>query len=146
MPCPVSPEQRATLALLEAFRPVSTCVNCAQNGLESDCGGLKLEYFRFRFTQGSPLPFSLSIFSTEQLLHEVPAAFRYLRRAYFDYQKLLFRSKVESMTDILELKALFVELFCSGYSLYALNLVSRQIRTLDPRHHHYPTSGALIRQ
>lgn len=89
MPCPVSPEQRATLALLEAYRvrllldvfslgsyspsqPVSTCVNCVRNGLECiwyshgracnnceqrllpDCGGLKLEYFRFRFTQGVP--------------------------------------------------------------------------------------------
>ncbi|KAJ6455000.1 hypothetical protein C8R45DRAFT_1188726 [Mycena sanguinolenta] len=98
--------------------PTSRCLQCIADGVP--CYWLSL----------GPLPFSHKVYTVDQLLVHVPAAYDYLRKVHFNYQKKILRKRLSLISDLGELLDLYTEFHGLLFDESAQNLVTERIAML----------------
>lgn len=76
------------------------------------------------------LPFSHEVYTVDDLIPHVPAAYEYLRRVYFNYQKQILRKRLALISDLDELRELYTEFRGLLFDETAQNLVTERIAGL----------------
>ncbi|KAJ6452924.1 hypothetical protein C8R45DRAFT_1112706 [Mycena sanguinolenta] len=142
-------ELRATLSMLEMNRPTSPCAQCIADDvpcywlslgracmkceirLIRSCPGLLQEQLlNTHAVHPLSLPFSHEVYTVDQLMAQVPAAYAYLRKVHFNYQKQILRKRLALINDLDELLSLYTEFCGLLFDESAQNLVTERIAML----------------
>ncbi|KAJ6464951.1 hypothetical protein C8R45DRAFT_1107189 [Mycena sanguinolenta] len=84
------------------------------------------------------LPFSHEIYTVDQLMAHVPAAYNYLCKVYFNYQKQILRKCLTLINHLDELLAFYTEFCGLLFDESAQDLVTERIvRLLNTAFHSY---------